>query len=725
MAIIHLKGLIVSILLVLFFTTIPIATLVSVTTLTLTGTHLSSFAIFTLLLAFAILRETFCYNLSLAMQIASDGKVALDRIQMFLTEKVTKPEGIGENHSQNRPLQQNLNLQDNLLVKNCKGNKQTKMAVQLASYKTRDEVQTDTSHNPSEPFADQMTVELSSSNSIIQEPYVSVSEASCSWNHDNSGGTLKDITFSVSSGGLLAITGAVGSGKSSLLTAILGELPLRTGAISYQGKLAYVPQIPWVFSGTIRENILFGLPFNEDRFQNVVHICDLTKDLTNFTSGDLTEIGQRGVTLSGGQKARVGLARAVYSDADIYLLDDPLSAVDTKVGRKLFESCILGHLSGRIRLLVTHQLQYLKDVDRVLVMKDGSIIHQGVYAEVLDQGALVGVEELSEPYDDGPGFAESVSLEDEFTGKEITKGELEGPSISSVSLVSGHVEEKAEDAFADGIKLPVHLRQDEEVGVQWLNDEKILKIDSSSTLANTSDMPEADKQQNNDLTLAEPFEIGPGLPTIATPNELGDKGSIIDKLQHDPFVSMDLRVKRLAEGEDNDAFVEEDNDTFSLNVQKNASVGQELSESIENDTGVVESVIVDVFNDKGITTEGLHEPSISSVSFMGGQSEGKDNEAFVEDSTPSKQENESDVVNVIDETAQQITSVPAAPNMCDVSKADAHRRSSDDLKEDEETKSAGTVTWRLYWDYFKQGLPVSRIMLLAVVLLFAQGKANS
>ena len=166
---------------------------------------------------------------------------------------------------------------------------------------------------------------------------------------------------------------------------------------------------------------MFGLPFNEERFRQVIHICELTKDLTNFPNGDLTEIGQ---------KARVGLARAVYSDAVVYLLDDPLSAVDSKVGRRLFEKCILGHLAGRIRLLVTHQIQYLKDVDRVVVMENGSIIHQGEYAELLHQGAFRGVSGLPENCEDGPGFPRNESS-DEIDDKRLIKEQLPSLSIPS------------------------------------------------------------------------------------------------------------------------------------------------------------------------------------------------------------------------------------------------------------------------------------------------------
>ena len=668
-------------LLVLFFTTIPIATLVSVTTLALTGTRLTSFAVFTLLLSFTILRKTFCYNLSLAVQIASDGKVALDRIQTFLTEKVAKFEGIGEHHTQNR---------DEQLAHNSKIKKESEVAVQLVSYLKRGdhlgETQMGTPNTLSEAFTDQVTSEIYSCNSVFKKPYVTVSKASCSWNQNILSDTLRDITFSVCNGDLLAITGAVGSGKSSLLTAILGELPLRTGTISCHGKLAYVPQIPWVFSGTVRENILFGLPYNEERFQHVVHICDLTKDLASFTSGDLTEIGQRGVTLSGGQKARVGLARAVYSDADIYLLDDPLSAVDTKVGRKLFENCVLGHLSGRIRLLATHQLQYLKDVARIIVMENGLVSHEGVYTETLNQPALVEVEGFSEPCEDEPSLAESVSLE-ECNDKDIIEGEQKGPSLSSFSVVQGNVEGKGEDA----LDLPTNQRTSQ--------------IACSLTLPSTWDKHKADQLQNHDVKLAEPLE-----QSIA-PNRSSDPGRNINKQQHSASVPMDTCAELSTQGKENEAFVGEDNECFALNVQEKVSVEQELSESIDNDPGVLDSVNGDV--------------SILTDSFTAEEPRGRDNEAFVEDSNLPKWERESDGVNVNKETIVQATCSPVVSSICEVSNGDSGQRSTLDLKEDEETKSAGTVTWRLYWNYFKEGLPVFRILLLALVLVLAQGKAIS
>jgi len=160
--------------------------------------------------------------------------------------------------------------------------------------------------------------------------------------------------------------------QSTLLNAILGELPLVYGNCRVQGKVAYAPQEAWIFSGTIRENILCGSQYNEQRYRQVMEAAALERDFTLLPKGDQTFMGERGISLSGGQKARVNLARCLYVDADVYLMDDPLSAVDTHVGRHLFDKAINGFLKDKIRILVTHQLQYLKDVDKILVLKEVS-----------------------------------------------------------------------------------------------------------------------------------------------------------------------------------------------------------------------------------------------------------------------------------------------------------------------------------------------------------------
>ncbi|KAJ7354981.1 hypothetical protein OS493_028642 [Desmophyllum pertusum] len=203
---------------------------------------------------------------------------------------------------------------------------------------------------------------------------------SCFWSQRLECPTLKNVSLVATNGQLVGITGPVGSGKTSLLMTILEELPVSSGQISCIGKISYVPQTHWVFSGTLRDNILFGRDFDQLKYHHIIEACDLAVDIARFPKGDLTEIGQRGVILSGGQRARVCLARAIYSDADIYLLDDPLSAVDSKVGKHLFDRCIKEFLAGRIRILVTHQLHVLKHTNSVIMLENGSVVYEGAYS---------------------------------------------------------------------------------------------------------------------------------------------------------------------------------------------------------------------------------------------------------------------------------------------------------------------------------------------------------
>jgi len=150
----------------------------------------------------------------------------------------------------------------------------------------------------------------------------------------------------------------------------LGELKPQGGTCRVSGKMSYASQVPWLFSdGTIRQNILCGLEFKAQRYQKVIKVTALEKDFSQLTYGDQTAIGERGVTLSGGQRTRISLARCLYVEADIYLLDDPLSAVDSVVGNHIFEEAINGFLNGKTRVFVTHQLQYLSKVDEILVLK--------------------------------------------------------------------------------------------------------------------------------------------------------------------------------------------------------------------------------------------------------------------------------------------------------------------------------------------------------------------
>ena len=198
--------------------------------------------------------------------------------------------------------------------------------------------------------------------------------------------TLQDIEFSTEPQTLTVITGPVGSGKSTLLSAIAGEVPVAAGTISWPTSLVYVPQTPWVFSGTIRENILFGQPYNQDKYSTILEACSLTEDVKRFPNADLAVVGERGAVLSGDQRARVSLARAVYMDADLYLLDDPLSAVDIKVSQHIFEKCIKGLLSKKTRVLTSHQEQHMKQADKIIVLNKGRVLANGGFSELQEKG---------------------------------------------------------------------------------------------------------------------------------------------------------------------------------------------------------------------------------------------------------------------------------------------------------------------------------------------------
>ncbi|XP_016051783.1 PREDICTED: multidrug resistance-associated protein 1 [Miniopterus natalensis] len=197
--------------------------------------------------------------------------------------------------------------------------------------------------------------------------------------------TLNGITFSVPEGSLVAVVGQVGCGKSSLLSALLAEMDKVEGHVALKGSVAYVPQQAWIQNDSLRENILFGRQLQEQFYKAVIEGCALLPDLEILPSGDRTEIGEKGVNLSGGQKQRVSLARAVYCDSDIYFFDDPLSAVDSHVGKHIFENVIgpKGMLKNKTRLLVTHGISYLPQVDVIIVMSGGKISEMGSYQELL------------------------------------------------------------------------------------------------------------------------------------------------------------------------------------------------------------------------------------------------------------------------------------------------------------------------------------------------------
>ncbi|KAF5273604.1 hypothetical protein FQR65_LT04603 [Abscondita terminalis] len=223
--------------------------------------------------------------------------------------------------------------------------------------------------------------EVDNRSSTIDGPPIQFKNVTAGWNATTER-ALTDISICIEKGTLIAVVGSVGSGKSSLLQSILGELSLTSGNLLLNGSISYASQQSWVFNSTIRQNILLGKDMIELRYKEVLNVCGLARDLKLFPAGDKMIAGERGSALSGGQKARVNLARAVYHDADVYLLDDPLSSVDVNVGKHIFDNCIRSFLRDKTVILITHQLKYLQHVDRIVFLENGKIKADGNFEQL-------------------------------------------------------------------------------------------------------------------------------------------------------------------------------------------------------------------------------------------------------------------------------------------------------------------------------------------------------
>uniref|UniRef100_A0A182RUC1 Uncharacterized protein n=1 Tax=Anopheles funestus TaxID=62324 RepID=A0A182RUC1_ANOFN len=253
--------------------------------------------------------------------------------------------------------------------------------------------------------------------------------------------TLSQLDIQFKRGCLIGIVGPVGSGKSSILQVLLRELPIESGSLN-MGKcsIAYASQEPWLFTGSVRQNVLFGEGLDQYRYRQVLKVCALQPDLAHLPAGDMTVIGERGVSLSGGQKARICLARAVYRKADVYLLDDPLSAVDAHVAKHLFELCIGngGFLKRRnpnaTRILVTHQIHFLKQADWVVVMKEGHVEAQGTPQDLQKRGIELEHLEQGEPDEDN-------IITDRKISHTSTSSTVTVDSVTLEDLTSGDVNE--------------------------------------------------------------------------------------------------------------------------------------------------------------------------------------------------------------------------------------------------------------------------------------------
>ncbi|NXU47731.1 CFTR regulator, partial [Turnix velox] len=196
---------------------------------------------------------------------------------------------------------------------------------------------------------------------------------------------LQDINFKIEKGELLAVSGSTGAGKTSLLMLIMGELEPSQGKVKHSGRVSFSPQVSWIMPGTIKENIIFGVSYDEYRYKSVIKACQLEEDISKFPDKDYTVLGEGGIILSGGQRARISLARAVYKDADLYLLDSPFGHLDIFTEKEIFESCVCKLMANKTRILVTSKLEHLKIADKILILHEGSCYFYGTFSELQGQ----------------------------------------------------------------------------------------------------------------------------------------------------------------------------------------------------------------------------------------------------------------------------------------------------------------------------------------------------
>jgi ABC-type multidrug transport system fused ATPase/permease subunit len=217
------------------------------------------------------------------------------------------------------------------------------------------------------------------------EVSVAIHDATFTWDKNQDKNVLSNINFNANKGELTCIVGRVGAGKSSLLQALLGDLWKISGDVMVRGRIAYAAQSAWIMNASVKENIVFGHRWDPHFYNQTVNACALVDDFRTLPDGDQTEVGERGISLSGGQKARLALARAVYARADVYLLDDVLSAVDQHVGRHLINNVLgtNGLLSGKTRILATNAITVLKEADYMYLLRDGTMLEKGTYPQLM------------------------------------------------------------------------------------------------------------------------------------------------------------------------------------------------------------------------------------------------------------------------------------------------------------------------------------------------------
>ncbi|KAF2882882.1 hypothetical protein ILUMI_23292 [Ignelater luminosus] len=284
---------------------------------------------------------------------------------------------------------------------------------------------------------------------------IALNNITAKWNPNSVDDALTNLNVMIEKGKLIGVIGTVGSGKSSLLQTILGELHIINGNLEVNGKLSYASQEPWVFAATIRQNIIFGQNYDPKRYNDVIQVCAFEKDLKQFPDGDLSIVGDRGASLSGGQKARINLARAIYREADVYLLDDPLSAVDAPVAKHLYRECINGYLANKTRILVTHQVYHLKDADNIIILNNGNLEIQGTFNELANSDN---------------DYAKLLTEESEQNEEDKLKGDKLTRQISIVSRTSSVSSFKSESSISESLAQEEGIKESD-IKIQDLQEE--------------------------------------------------------------------------------------------------------------------------------------------------------------------------------------------------------------------------------------------------------------
>lgn len=345
--------------LISFFVVSRVSIFLSLLSYTYTGNFITARKVFIVTSFFSILNESMVHFWPMAITFCAEGYISVKRTQEYLLIGEGKPNLVEKTVKRNA-----------LIEDEDKKNSKRNGMVQNGA-KVEEEVE--------HLLAVKRVVNMESDKKgIVMEGVTArwvVSE-------DESNVGVTAVSATVEKGRLCVVIGPVGCGKTTLLQVILGELEVDEGIVQINGLISYAAQEPWLFEGSVRNNILFMEEYDEQRYLDVVRVCALERDFQLFPHGDQTIVGERGISLSGGQKARVNLARAIYRKSDIYLLDDPLSAVDTHVGKHIFELCIREFLADKVCVLVTHQLQYLKNVQHIILMNGGSVDAQGSYREI-------------------------------------------------------------------------------------------------------------------------------------------------------------------------------------------------------------------------------------------------------------------------------------------------------------------------------------------------------